>query len=317
MTGERTALHRMLPLGAAYAVGLLSALQSRMNGGLSEAWDDPLSATVFSFTTGLVGLTVLVLVVPAARRGVRSVPETLRTGRLRWWQFAGGVCGGIFVTTQSWVVPLAGVAAFSIAVVAGQTSNSLAVDRVGLGPRGPIAISGVRVAAAGLAVLAVAVAVAGRFSDHAPPILPIVIALIAGTLVALQQALNGRVTVETGSAVSATWVNFLLGTTLVVILWVVAHAARGFTTTLTAVEPWLLLSGVVGLVFIALAAWSVPRIGVLLTSLLVVAGNLTAALVLDLVVPTSGTVVNPALIVGLVLAFAAVLLGARGRRLGR
>jgi transporter family-2 protein len=309
---EATRSGRLLSLGAAFSVGLLSALQSRMNGGLAAAWSDPLSASLFSFCTGLAGLTLLVLVVPAVRRGVRTIGRGLGSARLRWWELAGGVCGGIFVATQSWVVPLTGVAVFTVGIVAGQSANSLVVDRFGLGPRGAIAISGLRVVAAILAVLSVAVALAGRTGEGSPPVLPVLAALGAGTLVAVQQALNGRVTVASGNAISATWVNFLLGTTLIALLWAATHAPRGPSLPTGDPEPWLLMGGIVGLVFIALAAWSVPRIGVLLTSLLVVAGNLTSSLLLDLLLPSPGSLVNPALLAGVGLAFVAVLLGTRG-----
>ena len=68
--------------------------------------------------------------------------------------------------------------------------------------------------------------------------------------------------------------------------------------------------------FIALAAWAVPRIGVLITALLAVAGQLTSALILDLVLPTEGSTVSPGLVAGLLLAFLAVWLGMRGRPRG-
>ena len=51
-----------------------------------------------------------------------------------------------------------GVTVFTVAVVAGQVSGSLFVDRAGLGPAGHMPLSIRRVLAAGLALLAVAVA---------------------------------------------------------------------------------------------------------------------------------------------------------------
>jgi len=298
---------------AAFGVGLLSALQSRMNGGLAEAWTDPIAAATFSFATGLIALTVMVVIVPSVRSGALGIMRALRASTLRWWELAGGLCGGVFVVTQSAVVPVVGVAAFTVGVVAGQTANSLVVDRLGLGPQGTIHITRFRMLSAAMAVVAVAIAVAGRGGADLPSVLPLLAALGAGVLVAFQQAFNGRVTREGGNALSATWVNFLLGTTLLVVLLAASHGADMADPVTFEVEPWLLLGGVVGLAFIALAAWSVPRIGVLLTALLAVAGNLTSSFVLDVVLPTSGTVVNAALVVGIMMAFAAVFVGARGR----
>jgi hypothetical protein len=47
-----------------------------------------------------------------------------------------------------------------------------------------------------------------------------------------------------------------------------------------------------------------------------VAGQLTSALILDLVLPTEGSTVSPGLVAGLLLAFLAVWLGMRGRPRG-
>ena len=69
---------RLSPYVAAFVVGLLNALQSRMNGGLATEWGSPVMAGVWSFGTGLIALTVLVLVRPSLRLGVLEVGRALR-----------------------------------------------------------------------------------------------------------------------------------------------------------------------------------------------------------------------------------------------
>ena len=82
---------------------------------------------------------------PSIRAGVVRVPGAVRSGELAWWQVLGGILGGFFVGVQTAAVPVLGVAVFTVAVVAGQSSNSLVVDRVGLGPAGKQAITPRRV----------------------------------------------------------------------------------------------------------------------------------------------------------------------------
>jgi transporter family-2 protein len=77
---------------------------------------------------------------------------------------------------------------------------------------------------------------------------------------------------------------------------------------------WAYLGGLLGIVYIAIAAWVVPIVGVLLFVLLSIAGQLAGALVLDAVAPTSGTAVAWNLIAGVALAFVAVAVTARGRQ---
>jgi transporter family-2 protein len=288
-----------------------------MNGGLAAALDSPLEAGLYSFASGLIVLTILVLTLPKVRMGVRRVWDALRAVRLRWWQLVGGLCGATFVFAQSSVVPITGVAVFTVGVVAGQSSNSLLVDRLGLGPRGVIRITPNRLVAAGVAILAVVVAVSDRLTgDGGVPLIAVLVAVGAGGLVAIQQAYNGKVTVEAGSALSATWVNFLLGTAmLALLLGGAVGTGRVDPAPLAGADAWLYLGGLIGLAFIALAAWAVPLIGVLMTALLAVAGQLTSALILDAVLPAAGTTVGWHLVAGVSLAFAAALIGA-WRRFG-
>ena len=118
----------------------------------------------------------------------------------------------------------------------------------------------------------------------------------------------------TRSPLSASVLNFLFGT-------IALGAAMGLVSAFSDRDPvalpgspwWMYLGGTVGLVFIAVAAWVVPIVGVLLFALLSIAGQLFGALVLDIVAPTSGTELGWNLFVGVALAFVAVTVAARGR----
>lgn len=281
-----------------------------MNGGLTALWDNPRQAALYSFGSGFIILSVFVLVRPGLRASVRSIGTSFRGGTLRWWEIIGGFLGAMFVLTQSWTVPLIGVAAFSVGIVAGQTANSLLVDRLGVSPRGVLPITGNRLGAAVVAIGAVAVAVADRLGVPGGAFgLPVAASFLAGAAIAFQQAINGRVAVESGNPWAATWLNFGLGSALLAAIFL-ATVLMGVGPSLhLGGNPLLYLGGVIGLIFIALAAWSVTKIGVLLTALLSVAGQLTAALVLDLLLPTAGAVVTGGLVAAVALAYAAVVTG--------
>jgi transporter family-2 protein len=308
------ARHRSIPIVAAFLGGCLSALQSRMNGQLAQAAGDSLEAAVWSFGTGLVLMVFIVILVRPVRDGVRMVPGAVRDGSLRWWEVMGGLLGGYFVAVQSATVPALGVAIFMVAVVAGQSSNSLLVDRVGLGPAGKQPITAARVISAIIAVAAVALAVSDRFASGSLSIVPVLFALSAGLLVAVQSAINGRVARVSQQPMSATFLNFLFGT-------IALAAAFGATWAFTDVDPsvpsggswWMYLGGLVGVVFIAIAAWVVPIVGVLLYALTSIAGQLFGALALDIVAPTSGAAIAWNLVAGVLLAFVAVAVAARRR----
>lgn len=312
MSAVRTRL--LLPMAASFAVGLLSAVQARVNGQLAIVLGNGLEAAVYSFGSGLIVLTVIVLVVPSIRAGVVRVPRAIRAGELKWWQALGGILGGFFVGAQTAAVPLVGVAVFTVAVVAGQSTNSIVVDRIGLGPAGVQRITLRRVLSAVIAVVAVTVAVSHRLT--APDFAPwaVTLAFVAGLLIAVQQAINGRTARAAGNPMSATFLNFMFGTLALGIAFGIAWAFAGHAPTSLPPGPWWLYTGgLIGIVFIAGAAWAVPIVGVLQFALLTIAGQLSGALLLDVVAPTAATAVAPTLVIGVVLAFVAVAVSALGR----
>ena len=274
-----------------------------------------LEAAVWSFGSGLFMLTIVLLVNQRMRVGVKKVVWGLRNHDFPRWYILGGILGGTIVGVQASVVPLVGVALFTVAAVAGQSTNALLVDRIGLGAAGNTAISPIRVLASVLAVGGVIIAVSNRLSSEIS-LMPVVLSFLAGALVATQQAINGRIGVTAGNAFSSTWFNMFFGTSALV--------AASFTqvfwgdmavSTLPSDSWWVYTGGIVGVVFVAMSVWVVPKVGVLIFVLISVSGQLTGAVFLDVVMPTSGTVITPTLFIGVGLTFAAVALSVSSRLL--
>jgi bacterial/archaeal transporter family-2 protein len=291
-----------------FLVGSLTAWQARANGELAVLVGSGLEAAVWSFGSGLIMLTILFAVNRRIRAGVGKVVRGLRNRDFPRWHILGGVLGGTFVGVQASVVPLIGVALFTVAVVAGQSSNALLVDRIGLGPAGVAAISPIRVIASALAVGGVLVAVSNRLSGEVS-VLPVALSFLVGALISVQQAINGRIGITAGNAFSSTWFNFVFGTTALI----VASATQVFwgdmyVSALPSDSWWVYTGGIVGVVYIAMSVWVVPKVGVLIFVLISVSGQLTGALILDLLMPTSGTVITPTLFIGVGLTFVAVVL---------
>lgn len=304
-----------LALLAAFGCGALIAVQSRMNGRLSESVGSFPAAWV-SFGSGLLVLSLL-LVLPRQRARVARVGSALRDGRLAPWQVLGGVGGGLLVGTQTYAVPIVGVAAFLIATIGGQTVSALLVDRFGLGPAAAQALSPARVVAAALAVVGVAVAATSADDGSAVVLLPVLLAFLVGMAVAVQQAFNGRVTTVTRDATATAWVNFVAGTSTLLLIGAVPVWRAGLPTDWSA-PGWAWWGGMCGVVFIALAAWAVQHTGVLLFGLVTVTSQLATALVLDLANPATRDQVGLQMFVGVgitVVAAAGAGLASRRARL--
>lgn len=317
MNRRSSASVRLVPAAVTVALGTLIAVQSRVNGELTTQTSTGLFPAWWTMVTGLGILAVIVAGHGPSRRGVAKVRAALSDGRLPWLTLTGGIFGALFLITQSVAVPLVGVAVFSVGIVAGQTTGSLVVDRLGISASGHRAITARRVGASVLAVVAVAVGVSDRLGGVEGVALYAALAFLAGVLIAPQQAVNGRVAVAAGSPFVAALGNFAGG----VLVMSAALGVAVASSRVTVVDPtgapwWAYLGGVLGLSVIAGAAWVVPTLGVLVFTLLSVLGQLAGSLVLDAVAPTPGASVGWHLLLAVGMTFAAIVIAAGPIRRG-
>lgn len=288
--------------------GTCIALQSRANGELSQLTGQPIEASVISMTSGFLALCLAGLVSTnraALRRGVQAIrPGFDGPVRIRWWYLGSGALGALLLLAQAWAVPIIGVAIFTVAFVAGQTGNALVVDRFGLGPGAPRPIAPGRVVAAALAVLGVGVTVSGQGSG-ALAVLPLLASLLVGGTNILQQAFNGMVSLSARSVFVGTFLNFGVGT-IVLVLLTLASAVAGYPPLSVSGAPWWAFTGgLLGIVFIAVGAWAIRHVGILIFAVTSLLGNLGMAVVLDLFSPThSGDFGLPRLL-GVLVTFVA------------
>ena len=307
---------RVIALVSAFVVGAITAAQARANGELAGYAGSGIEAAVISFGSGLVILSIAILTNAKIRTGIVRVVREFRLGSFPRWQVIGGVLGGFFVGVQTSSVPVIGVALFTVAVVAGQSVNSLVVDRIGLGPAGVVRITPLRLVSALLAVLGVAVAVSGRLNGAEFQVLPVAFAFIAGAVIAVQQAINGRLGVIAKNSFSATWFNFFFGTTALCVAAGVLILRSDTTVQSTAGAPWWsYMGGPMGIIFIATSVWVVPRIGVLLFALISISGQLAGAVLLDVFAPTDGTELGAQLFIGVGITGLAIALSTLPRLL--
>jgi transporter family-2 protein len=221
-------------------------------------------------------------------------------------------------------VGLLGVALFTVSTVTGQTVSGLLVDRLGLGPGGKKAVTGIRIIGCVLTIAAVAWAVSPRFGgapgtgtpgtgapgaggDAAQLILPLLLPVLAGFLMSFQQAMNGTATMHYGTPIAATLVNFVAGTCVLWVAWLIKVAVAGTGNPLPG-EWWYYLGGPMGCVFIGLGALLVRSLGVLVTGLGMIAGQLLGSLGLDLLVPAPGSIVAVPTVLGTLLTLVAIVI---------
>jgi transporter family-2 protein len=260
-------------------------------------------------------VVAIVLARPGLRAGTVDFVRDLRGGRFPWILTLGGLGGATFVLGQGLVVGVLGVSLYIVCVVAGQTVTGLVVDRLGIGPGGVRPLTWPRVIGAGLMVVSVVLAMSGGIRTDVPAVL-LVLPVVAGIAMGLQQAFNGRVTQHTGKFMVATLGNFVVGTTALVVAAILHALVVGHGPGRLPAEPVLYLGGAIGVAFIAMAAYLAGPLGVLTLAMSTIAGQIVGSVVLDLLIPAADAHVGILTLLGAALTLIAALVTA-GMRIRR
>ncbi|WP_067201746.1 DMT family transporter [Microbacterium sp. XT11] len=311
MTDSRR-LPAPVALGGAVAIGVMTAVQARVNGVLGVRVDNGIVAGFISFSVGLVVLISVIPLLPSARSGVVRLWRGIRTGDVPFWMLLGGACGALTVSTQGVTAGVLGVSLFTVGVVAGQTLHGLVLDRIGFGPAGVVAVTPGRVLGGLLALAAVAISLSGDVLATAP-LWMLLLPFAAGVGIAWQAAANGRLAQRVQSPITATLMSFLAGTVALALAAGVSILFRGVPQAPPA-EPWLYLGGLLGFAYILLGAFIVAHTGVLLMGLGSVLGQLAASVGIDLVWPAASGPAPWQIAAMVVVAVASVVVAVPRRR---
>lgn len=307
MTQAKTRLPVWAALVGSGIAGVLVAVQSRVNGGLSQEIGNGYVSAAVSFGSGLVLLGILMLLSRRGRNGIGKLRYELRSYHLPWWALLGGAGGAVFVLGQGLVAPTTGIALFTVGIVAGQVFGGLVLDQTGLAPSGKIHPTRLRIVGTALAIVAVLVSV-GLDLNNLHVVWLVVFPVVIGVCVSGQSMVNGLLRSAAESAVAATFVSFIVGTAILVIVALISLAIQGWPTVWPA-EPIYYIGGLLGAIFIAIAAILVRTAGVLLLSMSNVAGQLIAAVALEAGLPLAGGLTT-GMLVGSAVALLAVVVAA-------
>jgi transporter family-2 protein len=267
-----------LLLGA--VAGALIPFQTAINSRLAVRLGAIFPASLISFAIGSAGLGLLVLVTGT------PMPLAATAASQPWWIWIGGVCGLIFLTMNIVLMPRIGASATVVLPLVGQVFGGLVIDMAGAFDTDVRPLSLLRALGAVLVVVGAAmVNLAGRPAAatspgvaHRPHPLLWVVAVLAGTLGAIQTAVNGRLGQAMGTALAAALVSFLVGT---VGLVVVVLLSRPRVQRTGPIPWWLLSGGLLGAAFVLVNAFNAPVLGTSLAVSIVLLGQVAAGLVLD------------------------------------
>jgi bacterial/archaeal transporter family-2 protein len=290
--------------------GVMIALQARANGELSHRIGNGVEAALVSFGSGLIIIAVIAIFSPAIKAGARNLRGAVSRKELARWTLFAGALGGSFVAVQTHIVPLIGVAIYSVASIAGQTATSLVVDRIGLTGGGKKHITPRRIAAAFFTVFAVFISVFDRIDAKNLSLFAVLMGCVAGAIVGVQRAMNGQINEHSHQSFTTSFLNFIMGTSfLVIFLTILAVFGNTKIVALPAGPWWIYTGGVIGVIYIAFTSTIVQHLGVLTFTLFSVGGQLVGSLLIDIFSPTDGVHVSIYLVTGIAMTYLGVIVG--------
>jgi transporter family-2 protein len=111
-------------------------------------------------------------------------------------------------------------------------------------------------------------------------LLPILLVLFAGGMIALQAPTNAMLARAGGSPVLAALISFAVGTLALLCAWL-ASGNRPGAKVFAGLPAYAWFGGVYGAVYVAVAAYAAPRIGLAALITIGIAGQVAMALFLD------------------------------------
>ena len=139
----------------------------------------------------------------------------------------------------------------------------------------------------------------------------ILLFVIAGIGLSSQAAINGSLG-KTIGALEATFVSFLVGT--IVLFLFILFFGKGNVLLLFTVPKWQLVGGIIGAAYIAILTFAVPKIGVGVSIISVICGQILMSMLIDHFGWFNGTKfpINGSKITGIVFLVVAIIFLAHG-----
>lgn len=291
---------------ASLAAGIAISVQTSANGHVNVLLGSPVLATWVNHVSA-VSISVIVALAmgafPRAKRTLRA-----HRGQIKWWWFLGGVLGlgGVFTIIAT--TPLLGVVVVGVAITLGQLAGSIIADSGSLSPGGRKPLTGLRIAGVAVAIVAVAAGAVGRLQVDNWWVIALVV--LAGILIATQQAFNGWLVVVTGEFAVMSAINF--GISLVFTSIALVATASVLPIDFAAIPPWAPIGGIISAVVGVISALAIRHVGVLTVVLCIAAGQAIGGIVMDLLLPVDAAGLTVGSIIGAVLAVVAVSLAGLG-----
>lgn len=118
---------------ATILAGMLSPMQSAVNGQLGHWLQDGNACAVISFASGLVVMFFIIMARKETRQQFAAIPSLIKNRKVPLWNWFAGLCGAMVVFSEGASASALGVATFQTALISALLLSGLLCDRVGIG----------------------------------------------------------------------------------------------------------------------------------------------------------------------------------------
>lgn len=269
-------------------IGMFFPIQASISARLSSYSKTPLTASFIAFSLGTVILLIINLIVD---------PRGISVGidfSYPLYVFIGGAIAGIgFHVANIILFSKLGASFTTIVTVTGQMILGILIDNFGwFGvPANPISIT--RTIGTIIMILAISLVQPKKKKDLTMPseevkkdskISWIILGVLAGFLPPLQTAINGKLRVATGSLLGATFISFLVGAIILLILILITQRRLEFPlydSQKNRIPVWVYMAGIFGIFIVTGNIVLLPVLGSVLTTMIFLLGQMVMALTID------------------------------------
>ncbi len=260
--------------------GLGNPVQTAVNSRLRTYTVSPLIASAISFIVGTIILLALTL---ATRRTILISGQVAAS--LPWWAWMGGVMGVIGLTGNILLFPKLGSIRTVLLPVIGQIIMSMLIDWLGLFGATPVPVSVSKISGLALVFIGLVIYSRSRKDTNGSKgnLLWCLLAVLMGTVFAIQPAMNATLAAGISSAIHAAFISF--STSMLILFAIIAIIPQHRSLVRGAFKVrgpwWAWTGGLFGANYVTMFAWFTPVLGLGLVSLTGIFGMLTMSTIID------------------------------------
>lgn len=268
-------------IGIALAGGFFMANQSPINADLRKIVRSPFLAASISNLVGSIFLALIALVLTG-----HFIPTGHFISSNPWWIWLGGICGGIFLTSNVILFAQLGAVQTVILPILGQIIMGTLIDSFGWFnvnqvPLSMMRLLGVLITVAGVVIAVILPSLRSNSTQQATKKRPLgwqIWAIIVGGISATQQAINGHLGVLLQNSPEASFVSFFIGFLLIFVTALIVDRRLPSVVDLKQTKPWNWIGGFLGGLFVLASVIAVPQIGAGLTIMAGLVGQILGSI---------------------------------------